>query len=63
MGRSGKIWLIGGAFVAVVIMAIGWFALAAPLLDQAGDADAARAEIEAQNAAERAVLAEIKQQY
>ncbi|GHF20908.1 hypothetical protein [Pseudolysinimonas yzui] len=63
MSRSGKIWMIGGAFIAVVIMAIGWFALAAPQLDQAADADAARAEIEAQNEVERAILEEMKQQY
>lgn len=63
MTRSGKIWMIGGAFIAVVIMAIGWLALAAPQLQQAAQSDAARAEIEAQNAVERALLEEMKQQY
>jgi hypothetical protein len=63
MTRTGKIWMIGGAFIAVVVMALGWFALASPQLEQAAQADAARAEIEAQNEVERAVLAEMKHQY
>jgi hypothetical protein len=63
MARSGKIWMIGGALIALVVMALGWFALAAPKLDQAGAADAARAEIEARNVVERAILEEMKQQY
>lgn len=63
MAASGRLWMIAGALVAVAVIAIGWLLLAAPQLDQAARADEARAEIEAQNEAELAVLAEMKRQY
>lgn len=53
---GGKIWLVVGGLVAVVVMVFGWFVAAAPQLDQAAAADQQRAGVEALNAEQEAQL-------
>lgn len=63
MLATGRLWILVGAIVSAAVIAIGWFLLAAPQLDQAAAADESRAAVEAQNETERGVLAEMKRQY
>ena len=63
MRALGRIWLAGGALIAVLVVAFGWFVLAMPQLDQASQADLQHASVQAQNQQLEAVLATMKGQY
>ena len=63
MRALGRIWLAGGALIAVIVVAFGWFMLAMPQLDQAAKADLQRASVQAQNDQLQAVLTTMKGQY
>lgn len=47
--NGGRIWLLIGAVVGVVIIGFGWLIGASPLFAQASAADAQRADVEATN--------------
>lgn len=59
----GRLVTLVGGIIGLALIAIGWFVVLAPQLDRAAQSDAQRAQIEAQNETERAVLAEMKAQY
>jgi len=63
MRALGRIWLAGGALIAVIVVAFGWFILAMPQLDQAAEADVQQASVQAQNDQLQAVLTTMKAQY
>ena len=60
MLEGGRIWLVLGGLVGVIVIVLGWFVGASPLFDQAARADAQRVEVETLNAAQEALLAEMK---
>lgn len=59
----GRLVTLVGGIIGVALIALGWFVILSPLLDRVGELDAQRAQIEAQNEVERALLAEMKAQY
>jgi len=59
MINGGRFWLFIGAFVAVIIIVFGWFAVASPLFQRADQADAERADVESTNAQHEIVLAKM----
>ena len=63
MNAVGRIWMIGGAILAVLIVALGWFVLAMPQLTAAAQAGAQQADVDAQNALLEAQLVEMQGQY
>jgi len=63
MRSNGGIWIIGGAVIGVIVIVLGWFGLASPLLAAAAESDQQREAIEAINESERLVLAQMKEQY
>lgn len=60
MANMGRIWLIAGAFLGVVVIVLGWFLGASPLFAQADLSDAQRAGVDAQNVKYEATLATMK---
>lgn len=48
--QDSRIWLVGGALIALVILALGWFVLIAPERSSAADRRTQTANIEQQNA-------------
>lgn len=56
-----RIWAFATAFAAVVILALGWFLGVQPLLSQASAADTQREGVEATNAAQAALVAQLRQ--
>lgn len=59
----GRLVTLVGGIIGLALIALGWFVILSPLLDNAAQSDAQRAQIEAQNEVERAVLADMKAQY
>jgi hypothetical protein len=59
----GRLVTLVGAIIGLALIALGWFVILSPQLDRAAQSDAQRAQIEAQNEVERAVLADMKAQY
>ena len=59
----GRLVTLVGGIIALALIALSWFVILSPQLDRAAQSDAQRAQIEAQNEVERAVLAEMKAQY
>lgn len=60
MFEGGRIWLVIGGILGVVVIVLGWFGGASPLFDQAAAADAQRVDVETLNAAQEAKLAELQ---
>ncbi len=58
--NGGRIWLLLGGVVGVVVIALGWLAGASPLFAQADQADTQRRDVEAQNQQYEATLAQMK---
>lgn len=55
-----RLWVIGAAFVAVLVVALGWFLGIAPRLTEAAVADAERRSVEQINTTYEATLAELR---
>jgi len=51
-----RIWTFATVIAIILIVALGWFLGASPLLTQAASANAERLAVEAQNAQARATL-------
>lgn len=56
-----RLWVIGSAFVAVLILLAGWFLGVQPRLAEASTADAERASVASVNAQYEAVLVELRE--
>jgi Tfp pilus assembly protein PilO len=63
MMRSPRTWHLIAVLAVLVIVALGWFLGASPLLQQAAAADQSRAQVQQQNAQQRTVLASMRGQY
>ena len=61
--NANRIFFLIGGLVIVAVLALGWFLGVAPLLDEASASDAERQTVEAENTAQNAVLAQMKEQY
>jgi Tfp pilus assembly protein PilO len=59
----GRLVTLVGGIIGLALIALGWFVILSPLIDRAAESDAQRAQVEAQNEVERAVLADMKAQY
>lgn len=59
----GRLVTLVGGIIGLALIALGWFVILAPQLDRAAQSDAQRAQVQAQNEVERAVLADMKAQY
>ncbi|HEV7564864.1 MAG TPA: hypothetical protein VGO31_02770 [Microbacteriaceae bacterium] len=60
---KNRLWLIGLVAVMVVVVALGWLLGIQPQLAAAAAADQQRATVQAENAANEAVLAKLKKDY
>ena len=58
MNRN-RLWVIGSVTVMAVLVLAGWFLGAQPLIAAAATADVQRASIDAQNATQQAVIAQL----
>lgn len=61
--RSGRLWVVAGALLALGVTAIGWFAGASPLLAQASANESQRLSVESQNDAMMLEIAAMKEQF
>ena len=61
--NANRIFFLIGGIAIVAVLALGWFLGVAPLLDEASASDAERQTVEAENTAQNAVLAQMKEQY
>ena len=61
--NGNRVWYLIGGIAIIAILALGWFLGVSPLLDAAAASDAERATVEAENDAQNAVLADMKEQY
>jgi hypothetical protein len=59
----GRLVTLIGGIICLALIALGWFVILSPILERVAQADAQRAQVEAQNEIERGVLAEMKAQY
>ncbi len=61
--NSPRTWHLITGLAVVVIVALGWFLGASPLLQQAATADASRLQVQQQNQQQRIVLTSMQGQY
>jgi len=61
--NANRIWYLIGGVAIIAILALGWFLGVSPQLAAAGTADAERATVEEENAAQNAILAQMKEQF
>jgi hypothetical protein len=60
---GNRLWMIGVALVAVVVVAIGWLVGISPMLEQGSAAAAQIRTVDAQNVAQRAALVPLRAQF
>jgi Tfp pilus assembly protein PilO len=60
---SNRYWIFGTAVIVIAVAALGWFLGIQPALQQAAATDAARADVEAQNAQYELQLAQLREDY
>lgn len=61
--QTNRIWAIGAAFIIVLILALGFFLGIAPKLTEAGAAETNTTAVNAQNTAQEAVIAHLKDDF
>ncbi|HEX7834045.1 MAG TPA: hypothetical protein VF479_01095, partial [Pseudolysinimonas sp.] len=61
--NANRIFFLIGGIVIVAVLALGFFLGVSPLLDKAAASDTERQTVEAENSAQLAVLAQMKDQY
>jgi hypothetical protein len=61
--NANRIFFLIGGIAIIAVLALGWFLGVSPLLDDAGASDSERQTVEAENTAQQAVLAQMKEQY
>ena len=62
MVRNNRLWVIGSVTVMIVALLAGWFLGAQPFVNAATVADESRIAIDAQNASQRAILAQLAEE-
>jgi Tfp pilus assembly protein PilO len=60
---GNRLWMIGVALAAVVVVALGWLVGISPMLDRGSAATAQLRTVDAQNAAQRAGLVSLRAQF
>lgn len=58
-----RLWIILSVLVCAAIVAMGWFLGASPQLTAAGESNLQRANVEAQNASQRLLIADLKAKF
>lgn len=61
--RTGRLWLAGGALLALVVIGLGWLIGASPLLAAAAENERQTAEIDALNAQQEIEIALMRDQF